>query len=119
MVEYAVWTLDIAKAPGIVKNFADQPLTYERFRKEKIVEAEIQRLPNALEMERDGHDGYYCDANILLWRFKIAHGTLRMPDAIVTIQEGANLEPTHRQPVFALEACTGRPRTHRTTNDSI
>ena len=50
MVEYAVWTLGIAKALGILKNFPDQPLTYERFRKEKIVEAEIQRLPNALEM---------------------------------------------------------------------
>ena len=31
--------------------------------------------------------------NMLLWRFKMAHGTLGMLDAIVTFQDGADLEP--------------------------
>ena len=50
MREYAVWTAGITKASGIMKTFPDQPLMYERFRKEKIVEVKIQRLRNALEM---------------------------------------------------------------------
>ena len=48
MKEYAVWTAGITKASGIMKNFPDQPLMYERFRKEKIVEAKIQRLRNEM-----------------------------------------------------------------------
>ena len=49
------------------------------------------------EWECDGHDGYYCDANIhvLLRHFKMMHGVLGMLDAIVTFQDAANLEPTH------------------------
>ena len=88
-------------------------------------EAEIQMLRNALGTERDGHDGYYCDTNILLWRFKMVHWTLFMLDALVTFQDGADLEQ-HTDDTdnlvsrfLSLGTCTGRPRTHRTANDSI
>ena len=92
--------------------FQDQPFMYERFRKEKIVEEKIQRLRNVTGMMdtivtfQNGawharHAGCYCNVsrwrrfgadtpiNILFSRF-LAHGT-----------------------------CTGRPRTHRITNDTI
>ena len=32
----------------------------------------------------------------------MAHGTLGMLDAIVKFQNGAGLEPTHRQPLFSI-----------------
>ena len=52
----------------------------------------------------------------------MTHGALGMLGAILTFQNGADLEPTHRQPLFsilALGTCTGRLRTHRTANDLI
>ena len=61
---------------------ADQPLMYELFKKENIMEAKIQRSRNALGTEHNGHDativtfqngawyarhaGCYCDAS--RWR---------------------------------------------------
>ena len=39
---------------------------YERFRKEKIEEARSKGYEKSWEWERDGHDGYYCDADTLL-----------------------------------------------------
>ena len=56
---------------------------YERFRKEKIdlalkfVEFTKKQERSQIdakrwERERDGIDGYYYDANILVWRFKMA-----------------------------------------------
>ena len=68
---------------------------YERFRKEKIEEARSKGYETRWEWECDGHDGYYCDADILLWHFKIVHGTLGILDAIVTFQDATNLERTH------------------------
>ena len=52
----------------------------------------------------------------------MTHGALGMLGAILTFQNGADLEPTHRQPLFsilALGTCTGLLRTHRTASDSI
>ena len=52
----------------------------------------------------------------------MTHGALGMLDTILKFQTGPDLEPTHRQPVFSilvLGTCTGRPRTHRTANDSV
>ena len=102
--------------------FPDQPLMYERFRKEKIEEARSKCYETRWEWERDGHDGYCCDADILLWHFKMVQGTLGMLDAIVTFHDAANLEPTHDNLFsrsLALGTCTGCPRTHRTANHSI
>ena len=48
---------------------------------------------------------FICDEKILLGRFKMVHGTLGMLDAILTFQDGADLEPTHRrhrQPLFSI-----------------
>ena len=50
------------------------------------------------------------------------HGALGMLDTILKFQNGPDLEPTHRQPVFSilvLGTCTGRPRTHRTANAQL
>ena len=51
----------------------------------------------------------------------MAHGTLGMLDAIVTFQDGAVLEPTENlfSRFLVRGTCTGYPRTHRVTNDSI
>ena len=38
---------------------------------------------------------FTCDVSILLWHFKMVHGTLGMLDAIVTFQDGADVEPTY------------------------
>ena len=111
---------------------------YERFRKQKIdlalkfVEftkkqerSQIKpRNPKVAkrERERDGNYGCdYYDANLLLWRFKMAHGTLGMLDAIVTFQDGTDLEPIDNlfSRFLALGTCTGHPRTPTVTNDSI
>ena len=48
MIEYAVWTHRHRKSSRNTEYFPDQPLMYERFRKEKIEEA--KRLQNALGM---------------------------------------------------------------------
>ena len=106
---------------------------YKRFRKEKIdlalkfveftkKQERSQIKPrNPKVAKRDGNYGYYYNANILLWRFKMAHGTLGMLDAIVTFQDGAVLEPTDNlfSRFLVLGTCAGYPRTHRVTNDSI
>ena len=106
---------------------------YERFRKEKIdialkfveftkKQERSQIKPrNPKVAKRAGNYGYYYNANILLWRFKMAHGTLGMLDAIVKFQDGAVLEPTDNlfSRFLVLGACAGYPRTHRVTNDSI
>ena len=51
----------------------------------------------------------------------MAHGTLGMLDAIVTFQDGADLEPTDNlfSRFLVLGTCTGHSRTQRVTNDSI
>ena len=95
---------------------------YERFRKEKIEEARSKGYEKRWEWERDGHDGYYCDADTLLWHFKMVRGTLNILDAIVTFQDAANLEPKYDN-LFSwfltLGTCTDHPQTHRTAKDSI
>ena len=95
------------------------------------IHEEARKIPNKTtkskgcetrwERERDGNYGYYYNANILLWRFKMAHGTLGMLDAIVTFQDGAVLEPTDNlfSRFLVLGTCAGYPRTHRVTSDSI
>ena len=50
---------------------------YERFRKETIVEAKVAKS------DENGN-------------------AMGMMDAIVTFQNGADLEPTHRQPLFSI-----------------
>ena len=115
----------------------DQSLMYEWFRKAKIdlalnfcrIHEQAKKIPNHettwrqtskgcetwWERERDKNDGYYYDANILLWCFKMAHGTLGMLDAIVTFSDGADLDPTHRQPLFSISCAWNMhklPRKH-------
>jgi len=51
----------------------------------------------------------------------MAHGTLGILGAIVTFQDGADLETTDNlfSRFLALGTCTGHPGTHTATNDSI
>ena len=53
----------------------------------------------------------------------MVHIPLGVMDAIVMFQDGTDLEgtyiPTTSSRFLALGTCTDRPRTHRTTNDSI
>ena len=121
-VPAAIWKNMIAKAPGIVNTslislwYCTKDLEKKRSRKQRSKGCET-----CWEQECNGHDGYYCDANMLLWRFKMAHGTFSMLDAIVMFQDGADLEPTPTtsSQFFVLGTCTGCPQTQRTANDSI
>ena len=92
--------------------FHYQPFMYEKFRKEKIVEAKVQRLRNAMGMMdtivpfQNGawharNSGCYC--KVSRWR------RLRTDTPINNLSSR----------FLALGTCTGRPRTHRITNDSI
>ena len=60
MMEYVVWTSGRrCKSFRNSEYFPDQPLMYERFRKEKIVEAKVAK--SAGNGNAMGNDGYYCD----------------------------------------------------------